>query len=162
MADVGEVKDVWAEIKQQRVAMLTTEEDGRLVSRPMASLARPEDGKVYFVTRLDSKVGSTEGAVPVNLGYSDTHKNTYLSVSGTARTTQDREKLRQLWSMWTEAWLPQGPDAEDVALISVEPEEAKLWDSTSSKLLYAGKIINAVATQTPPHVGTVKTVKMTG
>ena len=152
--------DVWKVIKQQRIAMLTTQEEGRLVSRPMASLARPEEGKIYFVTQLESKVGEIGAAVPVNLAYSDIHKNTYLSVSGTACTNQDHQKLRELWSMFTEAWLPQGPDAPDVALVSVDPGEAKLWDSTSSNLIYAGKVLKAVVTQTPPDGGTVKQVEM--
>lgn len=153
-------EDVWSFIQKQRIAMLTTEENGHLVSRPMASLARPEDGAIYFVTKLDAKVGQIGASAPVNLGYADTHKNTYLSVSGTASTSQDREKLRELWSPFTEAWLPQGPDAPDVALITVDPEEAKLWDSTSSNLIYAAKVLKAVATQTPPDGGTVKEVSM--
>jgi general stress protein 26 len=159
MAQAGKPEDVWNTIQHQRIAMMTTEEDGRLVSRPMASLARPEDGKVYFIAKRDAHVAS-EAEFPVNLGYADSGDNTYLSVSGTAHVTQDHEKLRELWSMWTEAWLPQGPDADDVALIAVEPEEAKLWDSTSSKLLYAGKVAMAVARQSPPNAGKVKQVKM--
>lgn len=162
MADQGREKDVWATAKAQRIAMLTVEEDGQLVSRPMASLVRPEDHAIYFVTRLDAKVGEIGGSAPVNLAYSDIHKNTYLSISGTARTSQDREKLRALWSMFTEAWLPEGPDGEDVALITVEPEEAKLWDSTSSNLVYAGKVLKALATQTPPDGGKVEQVDMGG
>jgi general stress protein 26 len=152
--------DIWAEIGRQRIAMMTTEEDGRLVSRPMASLARPEDHAIYFVTRMDPKVGEIGGSAPVNIAYSDSHKKTYLSVSGTARTSQDREKLRELWSMFTEAWLPEGPNAPDVALITVEPEEAKLWDSTSSNLLYFGKVLKAVVTQSPPDGGKIKEVTM--
>lgn len=162
MTGQGSEQDVWAILQKQRIAMMTTEEEGALVSRPMASLARPDENAIYFVTRLDSKVGEIGGSAPVNLGYSDTHKNTYLSISGTARTSQDREKLRELWSMWVEAWLPQGPDAEDVALITVTPESAKLWDSTSSNLIYAGKVLKAVATQTPPDGGRVEEVEMAG
>ena len=154
--------DVWAVIADQRIAMLTVEEQGRLVSRPMAAIARPEENRIYFVTRLDAKVGEIGGAAPVNLGYADTHKNTYLSVSGTARTSQDRENLRELWSMWVEAWLPQGPDGDDVALITVEPEDAKLWDATSSNLIYTGKVLKAVATQRPPDAGRVEEVEMAG
>lgn len=86
--------------------------------------------------------------------------NTYVSVSGTARTSQDREKLRDLWSLFSEAWLPEGPDAEDVALITVDPEDSKLWDSTSSNLLYAAKVLKAVATQHPPSGGKIKEVEL--
>lgn len=162
MADEGNEQDVWAIAQKQRIAMLTVAEEGKLVSRPMASLVRPEDHAIYFVTRMDGKVGEIGGSAPVNLAYSDIHKNTYLSISGTARTSQDREKLRELWSMFTEAWLPEGPDGADVALITVEPEEAKLWDSTSSNLIYAGKVLKAVATQTPPDGGRVEQVDMGG
>jgi general stress protein 26 len=160
MADQSSKEDIWAVARKQRIAMLTVEEEGRLVSRPMASLVRPEDHAIYFVTRMDAKVGEIGGSAPVNLAYSDAHDNTFLSISGTARTSQDREKLRELWSMFTEAWLPQGPDAEDVALITVEPEEAKLWDATSSRLVYAGKVLKAVATQRPPDGGRIEQVDM--
>lgn len=162
MADQGSPEDVWAIVEKQRIAMLTVEEEGRLVSRPMSCLARPDENRIYFVTRLDSKVGEIGGSAPVNLGFSDPHKNTYLSLTGTARTSQDREKLRELWSPHTEAWLPQGPDGEDVALITVEPVDAKLWDSTSSALVYAAKVLKANVTQTPPDGGTVEEVHMGG
>ena len=160
MADIGNEEDIWTAIGKIRIALLTTQEDGRLVSRPMASLARPEDGRIYFVTRIDAKVGEIGGSAPVNLGYSDPHKNTYVTISGTARTSQDRAKLHELWSMFTEAWLPEGPDAEDVALITVEPEDAKLWDSTSSNLVYAAKVLKAVITQRPPDGGKIEEVRM--
>jgi general stress protein 26 len=160
MGQAKSASDVWDVIRDQRVAMMTTMEAGKLVSRPMASLARPEDGTIYFVTRLGSDAARASEAGPVNLAYADHRKNTYLSVSGTARVSQDRAKLRELWSMWTEAWLPQGPDGDDVALITVDPDDAKLWDATSSNLLYAGKVLKAVATQTPPDAGTVSEVKL--
>jgi general stress protein 26 len=160
MAEAGSEENIWAAISKIRIALLTTQEEGRLVSRPMASLARPEDGRIYFVTRLDAKVGEIGGSAPVNLGYSDPHKNTYVTITGTASTSQDREKLRELWSMFTEAWLPEGPDGADVALITVEPEEAKLWDSTSSNIVYAAKVLKAVVTQTPPDGGTIEEVRM--
>lgn len=160
MTAQDDVAQVWDAIDKQRVAMLTIEEDGRLNSRPMAALARREEGKIYFITRMDAKVGEIGGSAPVNVAFSDAHKNTYVSVTGTASTSQDREKLRELWSMFSEAWLPQGPDAEDVALITVDPEDAKLWDSTSSNLVYTAKVLTAVATQSPPSGGTIKEVEM--
>lgn len=155
----GTPDDVWTAIKKLRVAMLTTEEDGRLVSRPMASLGRPEDGVIYFITHADTHIADKSESVRANLAYSDTDANTYLSVSGTARLSQDREKLRELWSLWSEAWLPQGPDAPDVALVTVEPIDAKLWDA-DSKLIYAARMLTAAVTKTPPHEGMVKEIKM--
>lgn len=152
---------IWTAIAKLHVCMLATQEEGRLVSRPMASLARQEDGKIYFITHLASgKVGEIGGSAPVNLAYADTHANTYVSISGTAHTSQDRAKLRELWGFFAEAWLPQGPDDPDTALIEVEPEEAKLWDGTRSSLIQTIKMAAAVATQTPPSGGRVEQVRM--
>lgn len=152
--------DIWKAIEHLRIAMLTTAEADQLVSRPMSSLVRAEDGAIYFVTRMDAKVGEIGQSTAVNLAYADTGKNLYVSVSGRAETSQDRQKLRELWSMWVEAWLPEGPDGEDVVLITVIPEHAKIWDATSSKLIYAGKVLKAVASQRPPDGGTVAEVEM--
>jgi general stress protein 26 len=161
MTEQGRPETIWATIAKLHVCMLATEEEGRLVSRPMASLARPDDGKIYFITHLATgKVGEIGSSAPVNLAYADTHANTYVSISGTARTTQDRAKLRELWGFFAEAWLPQGPDDADTALIEVDPEEAKLWDGTRSSLIQTIKMATAVATQTPPSGGRVEQVRM--
>jgi general stress protein 26 len=161
MTEAGNPDTIWTTISKLHVCMLTTEEESRLVSRPMASLARPDDGKIYFITRLDTgKVSEIGGSAPVNLAYADPHANTYVSISGTARTSQDHAKLRELWGFYAEAWLPQGPDDPDTALIEVEPDEAKLWDGTRSSLIQTIKMAAAVARQTPPDGGRVEQVKM--
>lgn len=161
MTAQDEAAEAWEMIAKQRIAMLTTEEEDRLVSRLMGSLARPEDGKIYFVSHTGAGLlGEIGGSAKVNLAYSDPQRNNYLSVSGTASISQDREKLRELWSMWVEAWLPEGPDGDEVVLITVTPDEAKLWDSTRSDFVYTVKVLAAVARQTPPDGGEVKQVSM--
>jgi general stress protein 26 len=159
--DNDDTAQVWQLIEKQPVAMMTTEEDGRLVSRPMYSVVRPDENAIYFVTRLDSaKVAEIRDRAPVNLGYANPGASEYVSLSGSAATSQDRAKLRELWSLFAEAWLPEGPDGDDVALITVTPEEAKFWDSTSSKLLRMIRMLKAAATQTPPDGGRVREVSM--
>lgn len=162
MSEQGSPETIWATIAKLHVCMLTTqEEEGHMVSRPMASLARPDDGRIYFITRLESgKVAEIGGSAPVNLAYADPNANTYVSISGTARTTQDRAKLNELWGFYAEAWLPQGPDDPDTALIEVEPDEAKLWDGTRSRLIQTAKMIVATARQVPPSGGRVEQVRM--
>lgn len=157
MTEANDVHEMWEKIAAQRIAMLTTEEGGVLVSRPMSSIARQQDGRIYFVTHMSTgSVGDVGGGAPVNLAYVDPKHSTYLSVSGIAQTTQNREKLRELWSMWSEAWLPEGPDGEDVALIEVTPTRAKLWDAQSSKLIQVVEALTAVVTQVPPSGGKVR------
>jgi len=161
MSEPGKAETIWNTIAKLHTCMLATEENGHIVSRPMASLARPQDGRIYFITRLDSgKVGEIGGSAPVNLAYADPQSNTYVSISGTARTSQDRAKLNELWGFYAEAWLPEGPDDPDTALIEVEPEEAKLWDGTRSRLIQSAKMLAAVVTQSPPWGGRVEQVQM--
>ena len=161
MTEQADPENIWGAIAKLHVTMLATQEEGRIVSRPMASLARPNEGRIYFITHLQTgKVGEIGGSAPVNLAYADPSSNTYVSISGTARTTQDREKLRELWGFYAEAWLPQGPDDPDTALIEVEPEEAKLWDGTRSSLIQTVKMLKGVVTQTPPSGGRVEQTRM--
>lgn len=148
--------DIWAAIAKERVAMLTTLADGRLVSRPMASRAAPDEGVIRFITRTDDKTHQIADDAAVNLAYLDSGRGIYLSVSGRATVNHDRAKLHALWGPWAQAWLPEGPDAPDVALIEVRPDDAALWDTTSSKIVATVKTLAAAVRGTQPDLGGVK------
>ena len=75
--------DVWKAIGNQRVAMMTTQHDGALVSRPMASHADEQAHGIFFITDLQSEAAHDLGAAPaLNLGYVNESDGTYISVSG--------------------------------------------------------------------------------
>ncbi len=150
MSDYDAAGEIWATMDKVRNSMFTTEEEGELHSRPMAAYPARDEHAIYFVSRTDHKVREIEGGSPVNLSFSDNSNNTWVSVFGHARVSQDRTKLRELWSNWAEAYLPQGPDAPDVALITVTPVSGKIWDSASSKLVQVAKTLVASARQVPP------------
>lgn len=153
--------DVWKAIKAQPVAMMTTMHEDEFVSRPMAAHADSDEGLIYFVSQLESgKTHDIGTASPVNLSFSAPDKQTFVSVAGHATVSQDREKLRELWNMWAEAWLPDGPDSPQTALITVEPGEAVIWNSNSSKIVRTIKTAAAAVTQSPPDMGTVRSVEL--
>lgn len=159
--DDNAAPDVWAAIKAQPLAMMTTLHDGELISRPMAAQADPAEHAIYFVSRLESgKTHDIGTTAPVNLAFVDPDKSTFVSVAGHATVSQDREKLRELWSMWAEAWLPDGPDSPDTALITVEPADAVIWDNNRSKIVRLVKTAAAAITQSPPDMGTVRKVEL--
>lgn len=160
-ADQNAAPEVWAAIKAQPLAMMTTMHEGEIVSRPMAAHADPAENAIYFVSKLESHKAHDIGtAAPVNLSFANPDKSTFVSIAGNATVSQDREKLRELWNMWAEAWLPEGPDAPDTALITVEPGEATIWDSNSSRIVRIIKTATAAITQSPPDMGTVRTVQL--
>jgi general stress protein 26 len=118
------------------IAMLTTEEaDGSLRSRPLATLQLDSEGRLWFFTGLSSgKVEEIDQHRKVNLSYANLDKQDYVSVSGHARLTRDREKMKQLWTRWVEPWFPKGLDDPDLALLEVTIDEAEYWDAPASRM----------------------------
>src|SRR5437762_2686733 len=83
-------------IEEIRIAMLTTvDEQGNLVSRPMAAIQVDEDGTVWFFTKRTSpKLDQIENNQhKVNLSFADVSDATYVSVSGKAQELDDRAKV---------------------------------------------------------------------
>lgn len=142
-------------IKGIRVAMLTTFDDqGHLHSRPMATQEAEFDGTLWFFTRADSpKVGEIDREHRVNVAYADSHKQHYVSVSGTARLVRDPAKNKELWSPLLKAWFPDGLDDPALALLRVDVERAEYWDSPSSTVVKVVGLVKALATGTPYEPG---------
>ena len=161
MAKPLDTDDVWAKIRKHPIAMLTTQDGDRLVSRPMAAYARPDEGRIYFLTRIETQKTEEIGRkAAVNLAFADQDDNTYISVTGDATTSQDRAKLNELWTREAEAWLPEGPDAPTTGLITVDPDDAVIWNSTDNSIVYGAKLIAALVTQSPPDPGQVSKVSL--
>ncbi len=137
-------------IKSVRIAMMTTTtKDDCLRSRPMATQETPfeNDEYLWFFTSRDSgKVEEIEEDHQVNLAYSSTDDNTYVSISGRASTVRDQNKIDELWSPMLKAWFPAGKDDPQIALLRVAPEQAEYWEATSSRMVILAGMVKAVAT----------------
>ena len=134
-----------------RTAMLTlhSRETGNLHARPMALQEERFDGTLYFITQKDTeKVGDLHADGHANVSFTSTEKNAYLSLTGTARTVDDREKLRALWNPFVEAWYPDGPDDPSLTLVAVDVEGAEYWDGPSSKIVMMARMAKAFVTGT--------------
>lgn len=142
-------------IKGIEFAMLTTvEDDGTLRSRPMQTQQVEFDGDIYFFTRASApKVEEVERERNVNVSYSNPEQHRYVSVSGKARLSRDREKIKQLWHPALKAWFPDGLEDPDIALLHISVERAEYWDSPSSPVAHLVGFIKAVATGTTYQPG---------
>ncbi|MDB6162175.1 MAG: Pyridoxamine 5-phosphate oxidase-related, FMN-binding protein [Gammaproteobacteria bacterium] len=122
-------------IAEAGIAMLaTTEPDGTLRSRPLATLEMDSEGKLWFFTAMSSgKVSEIDQHRKVNLSYVNLDKQDYVSVSGHARLFRDPEKMRELWTPWVEPWFPEGLDDPDLGLLEVTVDDAEYWDAPASK-----------------------------
>ena len=74
----------------------------------------------------------------------------------------DRQKLNELWFEGLRVWFPGGPDDPELALLTVEVEEAKYWTNAASVVTYAWAYVKAAVTHkspSPSEIGDVKTVR---
>jgi len=142
--NIQKVRDI---IKGTRIAMLThVDEDGRLVSKPMATQEVDFDGTVRFIAERASDQGMDIQKNPnVNVAYSG--NGAWVSLSGKARIVNDTDKLRELWSSFTGSWLEGGPENPNNVLIEIDADTAEYWDTPGgSKVTQVANLIKAKVT----------------
>ena len=144
-----EVRKLRKLIKSTRIAMLTTvASDGRLRSRPMANLKGGFDGDLWFVTRSTApKTEEIKDNQHVNVAYTDTEDERFVSISGLASLVRDPAKVEDLWSRRLRAWFPGGKKDPDLALIRVRIDRAEVWDSKTSTMVHLEGLGAVLATR---------------
>lgn len=136
-------------IEDVEIAMLTTvdEKTGTLRSRPMQTQNERFNGTLWFFTSDASpKVDEIRDEREVCLAYAAPGESRYVSVSGRARLSHDREKMEQLWHPALKAWFPDGLDQDDLALLRVAVDQAEYWDPSSGTLVQLASFVKALAT----------------
>lgn len=135
-------------IKDVKFAMFTTRDpDGTLHSRPMGVQQVEFDGDLWFFTKEHSeKVSDVEREQHVNVSFADVDKNLYISVSGLASPSDDREKMKELWSPAFKAWFPDGLEDSELFLIKVRVTQAEYWDAPGSKFVQLFGMAKAAVT----------------
>ncbi len=145
---------IWEMIKDTQFAMLTSDDEGVLRSRPMVASQTDFDGVLWFFTRASShKVAEVQGDPRVNVSYSDPSKQNYVSLSGTTRLVRDRADIDAHWSESVRTWFPKGKTDPDIALLRVDVQQAEYWDAPNSKMLHAYGYVKAVLTGASPDPG---------
>lgn len=131
--------------------MTTVDENGRLVSRPMALAQADEDHQLWFLTRVDSeKADDVVGNGDVNLAF--VADKTWISVAGSASLTTDRQKKRELWELGAKAYFADGPEDPEAALIRVDPQTAQFWEGPG-KIAALVKMTAAAVSNSAPDMG---------
>lgn len=129
-------------IEDMEIALMTTRRpDGALVTRPMATQKHGPLADLWFVTSIEThKVDEIEADPNVCLGYYNPETREWVSVSGTATLTQDREKIHELyqpdWLYYFEEEHGEGhggPDDPRLALICVDARSVHYKKAKFSK-----------------------------
>ncbi|MDT0157638.1 pyridoxamine 5'-phosphate oxidase family protein [Microbacterium sp. ARD32] len=147
MTDVADDRKKVADlIKQFRFAMLTTQDaDGKLVSRPLTVQEAEFDGDLWFlVSKSSSPVAGPAIDREANVALSS--DDSWVSLSGTARMVENRQKIDELWNTVVEAWFPGGPDDPDVGVLKFTAESAHYWDVPGGKIAAAFSFVKSKLT----------------
>ena len=95
----------------------------------------------------------------MNLAYANPDKDTWVSVTGTARVLEDMAKKKELFNPIAKAWFPGGAEDPDMELVEVRIDEVEYWNVKENKLLQLLKMGKAAATGTKPKMGEHKEVQ---
>lgn len=147
--------EVWRYIKDIKVAMLTSHDNGQLRARPMMLSQDKFDGTLWFFSRRNShKTGEVTADPAVNLSFVEPKNDIYLSISGTARVVRDQQLIDRLWNQMVAAWFPEGKDSPEVVLLEVEVQAAEVWDSHESVMKQLYDMVRARIKDEKPDMGT--------
>lgn len=151
MAD-SDVDRAWELMKKISMCMLATRDGSEIRARPMAAYVRPEEHIVYFLTdarrHKDAEIKQDPN---VCLAFADAASQKYVSVTGRAQVSNDRAKIKELWSTPAKAWWDSADDP-NIRVLKVTPNDAEYWDSPGTVVSYI-KMAAAAATGTRPDLG---------
>jgi general stress protein 26 len=155
--------ELYGLIEGIEIAMMTTRRaDGSLVSRPMATQERLPGTDLWFVTDNESdKIAEIDADPQVSLAY---FKNwEWVSVSGTATISTDRDMIRELYKPDWKAWFGDeggerdgGPDDPRFALILVDATSAVYGKRNKSMPLAVFEVARGLVTGDKPDVADVE------
>ena len=154
-------------IEDIEVAMMTTRRrDGSLVSRPMATQRRSEGAHFWFVAEEGSpKIAEIVIDPNVNLSYYKARTKEWVSVSGSARVSRDRSKIRELYEPAWKVWFPDtgglkngGPDDPRIVLIGVHVRSAHFMKVDKSAPVVLFEYVASVARGERPEFARVERV----
>ncbi|MEH6758950.1 MAG: pyridoxamine 5'-phosphate oxidase family protein [Parasphingorhabdus sp.] len=155
------LEELYDMIDDVGTAMLVTENNAELRSRPMTGKLHRDTGEIWFLTETASeKIREISKDGTANLTYACPEKETYISISGSAKTIRNQDKIDDLWGPWAEAWLQCEKDDQKVSAICFKPEIAEYWSSPSSTIVQSWELAKAKITDEKPDLGENKTVKI--
>lgn len=156
MADRDPVERVWALVEKIGICMLVSRDGDDLRARPMAAFFERDQNVIYFLT--DAQSHKDEEIVRdqhVVLAFADTGSQTYLSLTGTAEVSNDRDLVRKLWSTPAKAWW-DSPDDPSIRVLKIMPKDAQYWDSPGTVVSYVKMAAAAISSARPAMGENVK------
>ena len=148
---------LWDLIKGIRFGMLVHRTGtGMLHAHPLTTQSKGMDAQSdlhFFIPKEGELYERLQTEGHVNLCYADPGADSYVSLSGDARFSDDKALKETLWSPAAKAWFPKGVDDPNLALLVVRAVHAEYWDVKESKMVQLFKMAKAAVTGKEPSLG---------
>lgn len=154
-----EVRKVIEIVNNVRIGMVTTQSQGRLVSRPLTVIEAKEDGDLWFFSTAESAiVREFEAQDLVNVSFSGNKE--WVSISGRASVVRDSAKKKELWNPVVETFAAEGPESPDTVLLRIDSESAEYWENPGGAASVVAGWVKQKLTGQSAEPGDSNTVQM--
>ena len=162
-----ELGKLYEMIEDLEIAMMTTRRaDGHLVSRAMANQKHAPGADLWFVTSDEThKLEELEEEPHVNLAYYKDSTREWVSVSGLASVSKERDVIRKLWADDWKMWFGRGddprsgtPDDPRITLIGVDVHSASYFELGKPQPVVLFEMVKGWLQGKEPDIGKVHRV----
>ena len=123
-----------------------------LRARPMAARTVKGEDALYFLTSVETgKDDEVQSNDNVCVAFADSKGQKYVSITGSGQISNDRQKIKDLWSSLDKAWWDNADDPS-IRLLRVSPAYGEYWDSPGAVVSYV-KMTLAAVTGAKPEMG---------
>jgi len=157
-----ELKKFYKMAEAMEIAMMTTRRpDGHLESRAMATQKWNAGADLWFVTTENTgKLRDIAHDPHVNLAYYKDRTREWISVSGLATISRDRQKIHELYAEDWKIWFPDEgdprhgtPDDPRMVLIGVDVHAAVFLEVDKPQPVVLYEMAKGWLTGTDPDIG---------
>ena len=146
------VERAWELAKRIGIAMFVTWDGERQRARPLAATVEKDERAIYFLTDINGEKDDQVAEYPyVSVSFADHKTSKYVALSGKATISNDRARIKELWSPFAKAWW-DSPEDPAIRVIKVTPEDAELWDSPG-RIVTTISMLAAAVTGRSPKIG---------
>ncbi len=99
-------------------------------ARPMSVRKCDDEGNFWFLSSKDSRKNEELASDPfVQLLFQGSSHSDYMNIYGMASISDNKEKIKELWSPLLKTWFTEGEDDPRISVIKVETLDGFYWDN---------------------------------
>jgi len=157
MSTEDAVEKIWDLVASIDICMFVTWDGEHQRARPLSARPQRDAHRISFLAEAGGAKTEQIARFPrVTLTFADTGAHDYVVITGTARVSDDRGRIHELWTAADKAWWDSAGDPA-IRVIEVEPDDAELWKGPN-RLMAGAKMLAAAVTGAKVDFGESKKV----